>query len=139
MSNGRTILDGTGKGTGWLPVIWICLFDIILRAIEKYQPMILLRTPDGSVEDFRTDEAHFDDSRKVTNVSGVQKYNKEKGTCLCVLEAATARDQGFERCLSCSRGKLALEKMIFYHLRTGLKGLKYEFFTPPDTSPFTLI
>ena len=55
-SGGDKIFDGTGQGTGWAPAIWQVVFDIVLQAMEKFQPGIILVSPDGKITDKRTVE-----------------------------------------------------------------------------------
>ena len=56
--------------------------------MERFQPGVLLQSPDGEVENRRTVEGHVDDSGQLINEEGVEEYNKEKGTNLTLLEGA---------------------------------------------------
>ena len=53
-TNHDSYLDGSGQGTGWSPIIWMCLFDILLMEIAANHPGIFLQTPDGVVTDVST-------------------------------------------------------------------------------------
>ena len=111
----NTPIEGTGHGTGWSPPTWLSVADIILTALTKHQPGMLLTSPAQDVIDFRTAEKHGDDSRQGINEGGVEKFNTENETNLTLEEAANRANQAFERYLSLSGGKLAGEKRCFMH------------------------
>ena len=106
------IFDGRGQETGWAPAIWQAVFDIVLTAMEKFQPGVLLRSPDGGVEDRRTVEGHVDDARQLINDEGIDTYNEKMGTTLTLLEGARQASQGFENYLTLTGGRLAVEKRL---------------------------
>ena len=97
-------LDGTGQGAGWSPVAWMTVFDIVLTAVRKFQPGVLYRSPDRTVEDRRDIEGFVDDSNQGVNTEGVAKYNKERGSEMTIGEAALKANQAFERYLSLTGG-----------------------------------
>ena len=72
-----------------------------------------MEAPDGSSQDIRHIEKYVDDSFQGVNESGVEYHNQLKGTNLKLQEAAIGSNQSFERYLSLSGGKLALEKTVF--------------------------
>ena len=75
-----------------------------------------LISPDGSTDDFRAAEANVDDARQGVNSAGVEKYNKEHHTDLDIKGATNQASQGFERYLTLTGGRLALDKTMFYPL-----------------------
>ena len=111
----NTPIEGTGQGTGWSPPTWLSVADIILTALVRHQPGMLLTSPAQDVIDFRTAEKHVDDSRQGINEGGVEKFNIENKTNLTLEEAANRANQAFERYLLLSGGKLAVEKQCFTH------------------------
>ena len=121
------IFDGTGQGTGWAPAIWQNVFDIVLTAMEKFQPGIILKSPDGRIVDKRTVEGHVDDSRQLVNTEGIKQYNIENGTDLKLLEGARQASQGFGNYLNLTGGRLAIEKTVSYHLKTEVQGSRIVF------------
>ena len=131
-------LDGTGQGTGWSPVIWMTVFGVVLRAVQLFQPGVRFTSPDGKEIDERWVEGHVDDSRQCVNKEGVEKYNREKGSNLTLGEAAICANQAFERYLSLTGGKLAIQKTITYHLGTCRDGERYSFFLKEQDPPFKL-
>ena len=131
-------LDGTGQGAGWSPVTWMTVFDIVLTAVRKFQPGVLYRSPDKTVEDRRDAEGYVDDSNQGVNSEGVEKYNEERGSEMTIGEAALKANQAFERYLSLTGGKLAIEKTVIYGLGTELKGTRVEFVSREQDPPFIL-
>ena len=67
------VFDGTGQGTGCAPAIWQVVFDIVLTTMEKFQPGIVMISPDGKIVYKRTVEGHVDDSRQVINDEGIKR------------------------------------------------------------------
>ena len=73
-------------------------------------------SPDGKTEDFRVAEASVDDARQGVNSAGAEKYNRENGTKLTVEGAMNKASQAFERYLSLTGGRMALDKTMFFAL-----------------------
>ena len=112
------ILDGTGQGTGWSPIIWMAVSDVVLHATQLFQPGVSFSSPNGKTTDASWVKGHVDDSRQSVNTEGVERYNIERGTNLTLGEAAVKANQASKRYLSLTGGKLAIQKTITYHLGT---------------------
>ena len=130
-------VDGTGQGTGWSPSIWALVSDIILTALSLFHIGLHISSPDGSSPDDRPAECFVDNSFQGINESAVNKSNCETGRNLALLEASTQSNQGFERHLALSGGKLNLEKTKFYYLVPRILGTK-KLFTPKRLAPAKL-
>ena len=120
----NTPIMGSGQGTGWAGPSWFAVSDILFTSLAQNQPGIYLVSPDGETEDFRTAEASIDDARQVVNTGGVNKFNREQGTSLTLEQAATRACQGFERYLTLTGGRLALDKTMFYALKPDMRGTR---------------
>ena len=118
-----TPILGSGQGTGWAGPSWYAVSDIIFTGLKENHPGIYLESPDGNTKDFRTAEASVNDARQGVNTSGVEKFSQENGTNLTILQAATNACQGFERYLSLTGGKLALDKTMYYVLIPDMGGM----------------
>ena len=57
-----------------------------------------------------------DDSRQGVNETRVELYNKKNASKLTMPQAANQANQAFERYLSLTCGRLAIEKTMFYPL-----------------------
>ena len=90
-------IDSTGHGTGCSPVIWMCLFDVVLTAIAVDQIVIYLKTPNGSVIYFSTVDAYVDDSRQAANKDKVENFDRKNDAEKILLETSKKGDQVFER------------------------------------------
>ena len=112
----NTPIMGSGQGTGWAGPSWFAVADIIFTSLEENQPGLYLISPDGRTTDFRTAEASVDDARQGINTEGVIKFNTEHETTLTLIQAASKASQSFERYLTLTGGKLALDKTMFYAL-----------------------
>ena len=104
----ETPIMGSGQGTGWAGPSWFAVADIILTALKENQPGMTLESPDGETIDEHHAEMSVDDSRQGINETGVKKYNDERGEELTLQEAATQANQGFERYLTLTGGRLAI-------------------------------
>ena len=111
-----TPIMGSGQGTGWAGPSWFAVSDIIFTALNDNQPGLYLMSPDRKTTDFRTAEASVDDTRQGVNSAGAEKFNKENGTDLTVGGAANRASQSFERYLTLTGGRLALDKTMYYAL-----------------------
>ena len=112
----NTPIMGSGQGTGWAGPAWFAVADIILTCLTSNQPGMYLKSPNGLIVDFRAAEANVDDARQGINSAGVEKYNKEHLTNLDIGEAAQQASQKFERYLTLTGGRLALDKTMCYSL-----------------------
>ena len=112
----ETQIMGTGQGTGWSPPIWFLVADIIIAALIINQPGLLLTSPTGETIDLRQNEKHVDDSRQGINESGIEAYNAKHGMELTLEEGAKKANQAFERYLTLTGGKLAIDKTMHYSL-----------------------
>ena len=118
-----TPILGSGQGTGWAGPSWYAVSDIIFTSLEENQPGIYLESPDGKTQDFRVAEASVDDARQGVNTGGVERFNKEKGTDLSLEQAATRACQAFERYLTLTGGRLALDKTMYYVLKPDMRSV----------------
>ena len=116
-------VDGTGQGTGWSPPLWTLVADILITSMAEYAGMYI-SAPDGSSSDLRQIEMYVDDAFQNINESGVLFHNLRTEEQKSLLDAARQAVQGFERQLSLSGGKLALEKTVFYYLVPYLDGTR---------------
>ena len=73
-------VHGTGQGTGWSPVIWSAVDDIIISLMEKFQPGQVFDSPDGRIRAVQMLDAFVDDSNLSVNQLGVEIYNEKWGT-----------------------------------------------------------
>ena len=112
----NTPIMGSGQGTGWAGPAWFAVADIILTSLTDNQPGLYMKSPNGMIEDFRAAEANVDDARQGINSAGVEKYNAEHQTTLDINEAAQQASQKFERYLTLTGGRLALDKTMYYPL-----------------------
>ena len=119
-----TPILGSGQGTGWAGPSWYAVSDIIFTGLTENQPGIYLESPDRNTKDFRTAEASVDDARQGVNTSGVEKFNRENGTNLTLIQAANRACQGFERYLTLTGGKFALDKTMCYVLIPDMGGME---------------
>lgn len=110
-----------GQGTGWSPTLLYLVADILITAMSKYARM-LIDAPGGSSADLRQLEMYVNDSFPSINEGGLRLHNSLNGGELKLPEAANKSNQGFERLLSISGGRLAIEKTIFYYLAPRLIG-----------------
>ena len=107
---------GSGQCTGWAGLSWFTVADIILTGLSENQPGMVMVSPDVKTEDFRAAEASVDDSRQGVNTAGVENYNREHKKNLDIGHAANQASQAFERYLTLTGGRLALDKTMFYAL-----------------------
>ena len=128
-----TPIEGSGQGTGWSPPTWFMIAEIILRALRANQPGMLLISPAGETTDFRAAEKHVDDSRQTVNETGVLHYNKENKTNLTLEEATNQASQAFERYLSLTGGKLAIEKTMYHALYPDIHGPRMRYMGKAET------
>ena len=89
-----TPIEGSGQGTGWSLPTWFVIADVILRALGRNQPGMLLISPAGETKDLRSAEKHVDDSRQTVNEIGVLHYNAVHKRNL-TLKAATTQASGW--------------------------------------------
>ena len=112
----ETPIMGSGQGTGWAGPSWFAVADMILTSLSDNQPGLHLISPNGEEEDKRAEEMSVDDSRQGVNETGVELYNKKNASKLTMPQAANQANQAFERYLSLTGGRLAIEKTMFYPL-----------------------
>ena len=132
-----TPIMGSGQGTGWAGPSWFAVADLIFTALAENQPGMYLVSPDRKTEDFRIAEASVDDARQGVNSAGAEKFNKENGSNLTVAAAANRANQAFERYLSLTGGRLALDKTMFYALYPQ-HGRPEKRYRPTDSLDITL-
>ena len=120
-------VHGTGQGTGWSPIIWSVVSDVIISVMDRCQPGQYFVSPDGSLVSEQTIDAFVDDSNLSVNEAGVQKYNDRHEEDLSLVEASKKAYQGYGRYLLISGGRLALEKCKFYWLNPVRRGFRYYF------------
>ena len=85
-------------------------------ALMMIQPGMFLMDPNREKKDLRTAEAYVDDASQGIDESSVTQKNQRNHTDLTLLQASTGANQAFERLLSLTGGKPAIEKTIFYYL-----------------------
>ena len=107
-------MHGTGQGTGWSPVIWSAVDDIIISLMERCQPGQIFDSPDGRLRAVQMLDAYVDDSNLSVNQMGVEIYNKKWGTNYDLEEAGRRSFQAYNRYLRGSGGKLGMPKCRFY-------------------------
>lgn len=71
----RFLFD-TGQGTGWLPLSWSSLSDLINRVMEKQAPGILLTAPDWTRVD-RILDVFIDDVHGGLTTDGLQRITSQ--------------------------------------------------------------
>ena len=120
-------IHGTGQGTGWSPIIWTVVNDIIAEVMDHNQPGQVFRGPTCQEEARQTIDAYVDDSNLSVNEEGVLVFNTERGTDMNLEEASQLSYQKYARYLFMSGGRLALEKWKFYWITFRRKGFKYKF------------
>ena len=120
-------IHGTGQGTGWSPVIWSVVCDVIIEVMETNQPGQVFFNPTKEIKASQTIDAFVDDSNLSVNETGVREYNKKRGTNLSIEEASRQAYQAYERYLFVSGGKLALHKCRFYWITFLRRSKKYIF------------
>ena len=91
---------GSGQGTGWYPPTWFLIKDIILMALDVFQPGLVLKSPAGEIEDIRSGEMNTDDSLQGINKEGVSQFNKKHNVNMTLMQAANRANQAFERYLA---------------------------------------
>ena len=123
----RERLHGTGQGTGWSPVLWSVVNDVIITLMREHQPGQVFISPDGNEVARQAVDAYVDDSNLAVNQSGVDEFNERNGTNSSLEEGSRESFQGYERYLFTSGGKLALPKCKFYWLHFNRKKTKYKY------------
>ena len=70
-------LHGTGQGTGWSPILWVVICDVIISVLDENHPGQVFKSPTGEIEAKQTLDAFVDDSNLSVNKQGVEKFNKK--------------------------------------------------------------
>ena len=122
-------LHGTGQGTGWSPIIWLAICDVIITVLDDNYPGQLFVNPKKTIRAKQTLDGFVDDSNLSVNEAGLEEYNKQHNTELGLQEASTMTFQGYERLLFLSGGKLALPKCKFYWITFERRRNRYIFST----------
>ena len=104
---------GSGQGTGWAGPSWFVVADLILTGLSENHPGLYLTLPDGKTTDKIFAKMSVDDSRQGIHEGGVKVYNARHGTNITLNRAENQANQAFERYLSLTRGRLAIEKTFF--------------------------
>ena len=86
-------LHGTGQGTGWSPIIWSTVCDMIITLAEKHYPGQLFVSPDGKTE--AKQHAYVDDSNLSVNAEGVKWFNEENGKNWSLVKASWEALSGY--------------------------------------------
>ena len=120
-------LHGTGQGTGWSPVLWSVVNDVIITLMREHQPGQVFVSPNGNEVAKQAADAYVDDSNLAVNQRGVDVFNEKNGTNRSLVTASRESFQGYERYLFISGGKLALQKCKFYWLHFNRKRTKYKY------------
>lgn len=123
----RKRIHGTGQGTGWSPVLWSVVDDVIITLMEKFQPGQIFSSPDGKLNAVQMLDAFVDDSNLSVNQKGVVEYNKAWGTKHGLEEAGLQAFQEYSWYLSGSGGKLGMPKCRFYWLDFARQKTRYVF------------
>ena len=118
-------VHGTRQGTGWLPVIWSAVDDIIISLMEKCQPGQVFDSPDGRIRAVQMLDAFVDDSNLSVNQLGVEIYNEKWGTDHDLEEAGKRTFQAYSWYLRGSGGKLGIPKCKFYWVAFERRKTKY--------------
>ena len=81
-------IHGTGQGTGWSPIIWSMVCDVIIGVMNRVEPGQHFETPDGSADTEQTIDSFVDDANLSVNEGGVRVYNERNGTELDLIGAS---------------------------------------------------
>lgn len=98
---------GTGQGTGWSPILWTAVDDIILNVMNQHQPGLAFMSPNKETFTTNTILPYADDTTGGVNMLGQWLHNNKRET---LSHLSTQIMQSYEHYLSLTGCQVNLKK-----------------------------